>query len=62
MFPIFLKILRKGDNGFFLMVEAGRIDHAHHEVMAQRALSETIAMDDAVKAVMDTLGVNILSY
>jgi len=29
-------MLKKGDNGFFLMVEAGRIDHAHHDVQAQR--------------------------
>lgn len=37
-----------GDDGFFLMVEAGRIDHAHHASNAYRALTDTIAMADAV--------------
>ena len=30
------------------MVEAGRIDHGHHEGSAYRALVETVAMADAV--------------
>ncbi|TYT26774.1 alkaline phosphatase [Luteimonas viscosa] len=38
-----------GDKGFFLMVEAGRIDHAHHAGNASRALSDTIALSDAVR-------------
>lgn len=41
------------DKGFFLMVEGGRIDHAHHAGNAYRALTDTIAMDDAVKAAME---------
>ena len=40
-----VEMLRKGDNGFFLMVEGGRVDHAHHDVQAVRALSETVALD-----------------
>ena len=31
-----IEILKKGDNGFFLMVEGGRIDHAHHDTLANR--------------------------
>ncbi len=34
--------------GFFLMVEAGRIDHAHHFGNAYRALTDTVALSDAV--------------
>ncbi|MDI1253922.1 alkaline phosphatase [Thermomonas sp.] len=36
-------------NGFVLMVEGGRIDHAHHAGNAFRALDETIALSDAVR-------------
>lgn len=41
------------DKGFFLMVEGGRIDHAHHAGNAYRALTDTIAMDEAVKAALE---------
>ena len=34
------------------MVEAGRIDHAHHDGNAYRALLDTVALSDAVRAVM----------
>ncbi|XP_059081401.1 alkaline phosphatase 4-like isoform X2 [Tigriopus californicus] len=51
-----LKILQKNEGqGLFLMVEGGRIDHAHHNVWARRALSETAAMDKAVEAVLEVL-------
>ena len=47
--------------GYFLMVEAGRIDHAHHQTNAFRALSETqelsraVALADAMTNDSDTL-------
>lgn len=40
-------------NGYVLMVEGGRIDHGHHDGHAGWALSETVAMDDAVRAALD---------
>jgi alkaline phosphatase len=40
----------RGSNGYFLMVEAGRIDHAHHEGNAYRALTDTQALDEAIGA------------
>jgi len=43
----------KSTNGFFLMVEAGRIDHAHHEGTAVRSLSETLEMDRTVQRILD---------
>ena len=44
---------KAGETGFFLMVEAGRIDHAHHTGRAVRSLNELLAMDEAVQAVLD---------
>ncbi|MGC3964013.1 MAG: alkaline phosphatase [Rhodocyclaceae bacterium] len=38
--------------GFFLMVEGGRIDHALHATNARRALQDTVAFDDAIKAAL----------
>jgi len=36
--------------GYVLLVEGGRIDHAHHYGNAYRALTDTIALSDAVRA------------
>jgi alkaline phosphatase len=36
--------------GYFLMVEGGRIDHALHETTAKKALQDTVAFDNAIKA------------
>lgn len=40
--------LRGNPQGFVLLVEGGRIDHAHHSGNAYRALTDTIAMSEAV--------------
>lgn len=48
-----IDILSKNSNGYFLMVEGGRIDHALHGTNAKRALADTIAFDDAIKAALD---------
>jgi len=40
----------KRDGGYFLMVESGRIDHAHHEGNAIRALHDTQELDRAIGA------------
>lgn len=39
---------RGSKKGYFLMVEAGRIDHAHHEGNAFRALTDTEELDRAI--------------
>src|SRR5205085_580566 len=44
-----IDVLSKSDQGFFLMVEGGRIDHAHHAGNARRALEDAIALSEAVK-------------
>lgn len=48
-----MDLLSQNPNGYFLMVEGGRIDHALHGTNAKRALVDTIAFDDAVKAALD---------
>ncbi|MGL4605095.1 MAG: alkaline phosphatase [Iodobacter sp.] len=45
-----LQGLKKNSKGMFLMVEGGRIDHALHETTAKKALQDTVAFDDAIKA------------
>ena len=44
-----LRTLQARDKGFVLVVEGGRIDHAHHDGNARRALEETIALSEAVR-------------
>lgn len=45
-----LDLLKRNRKGFFLVVESGRIDHAHHYNNAFRALDETVVLSDAVRA------------
>lgn len=50
-----IDVLSTNPNGFFLMVEGGRIDHALHGTNAKRALVDTIAFDNAIKAAIDKI-------
>jgi alkaline phosphatase len=43
----------KNPKGYFLMVEGGRIDHALHSTIAQKALQDTVAFDNAIRAAID---------
>jgi len=45
-----IEVLSRNTRGYYLMVEGGRIDHAHHAGNAYRALTDTIAFSDAVRA------------
>ena len=47
-----IRMLSRDPDGFFLMVEGGRIDHAHHAGNAYHALHDTLAMADAVAVAM----------
>lgn len=51
-----LDVLSRNREGYFLMVEGGRIDHAHHAGNAYRALDETIAFADAVRTAQAIAG------
>lgn len=50
MTKLAIAVLERDPDGFFLMVEGGRIDHGHHAGNAYRALTDTIAFADAVAA------------
>ena len=47
-----IDLLAGNDKGYFLMVEGGRIDHAHHGANAYRALTDTIEFAEAVSAAL----------
>lgn len=44
-----IKMLKKEKNGYFLFVEGARIDMAHHETKARKALEETEEFANAVQ-------------
>lgn len=48
-----IDLLANNKKGYFLMVEAGRIDHASHAGNAYRTLKDTVALSDAVKLAME---------
>lgn len=45
--------LSRNPQGYVLLVEGGRIDHAHHEGNAFRALTDTAALSRAVQAAVE---------
>ncbi len=51
-------ILSNNKKGYFLMVEGGRIDHSHHDGSAFRALTETIELSNAVRAVANKVNLD----
>ncbi|MCL1881959.1 MAG: alkaline phosphatase [Oscillospiraceae bacterium] len=46
-------LTENNDDGFFLMVEAGKIDHTAHENDAKATIYETIAMIEAIDVALD---------
>ncbi|XP_053612177.1 membrane-bound alkaline phosphatase-like isoform X1 [Plodia interpunctella] len=49
MTEIAIKMLSRNEKGFFLFVEGGRIDHAHHDNYVHIALDETLQFEKAVE-------------
>lgn len=47
-----IDILSQNSKGYFLMIEAGRIDQAHHNGNAFRALTDTIDLSNAVRTAL----------
>ncbi len=48
-----IDLLSRNEKGYFLMVEGGRIDHAHQRANAYRALTDTIEFAEAVRAALE---------
>ncbi|MEZ5653130.1 MAG: alkaline phosphatase [Burkholderiaceae bacterium] len=48
-----IDVLAKNEKGYFMMVEAGRIDHGHHAGSAYSALTDTIELARAVQTAVD---------
>lgn len=52
-----IDILSKNEDGYFLFVESGRIDHGHHETRAKYAVDETLELSKAVQATLDKVDI-----
>lgn len=52
-----IALLAHNPNGFFLMVEGGKIDHALHDSNVKNALVETIQFDAAIQTAIDRMRV-----
>ena len=50
-----IELLSKNPNGFFLMVEGGKIDHALHDSNAKNALEEVVDFDNAIQTALDRM-------
>jgi alkaline phosphatase len=48
-----IDMLSEDPDGFLLMVEGGRVDHASHESNAYRTLTDAVALNEAVKTALD---------
>ena len=53
-----IDVLDNNEKGFFLTVESGRIDHAHHAGNAYNALNDTIELSKAVQVAMDKTSID----
>lgn len=51
-----IRILQRSPKGFFLMVEAGRIDHGHHAGSAIKALHDAVELSRAVAKAVSLVG------
>lgn len=48
MTELAIEMLSQNDDGYYLMVESGRVDHGHHGNNAYRALTDAVAFHEAV--------------
>jgi alkaline phosphatase len=53
MTAVAISILERNAGGYFLTIEGGRIDHAHHAGNARRALRDTVEFSNAVRMALE---------
>ena len=53
-----IDILSENEEGYFLFVEGGRIDHGHHKNEAKYAIDETAEFSKAIEAAMKKVNIN----
>ncbi|MGE0797094.1 MAG: alkaline phosphatase [Lautropia sp.] len=53
-----IHLLSRAEQGYFLLVEGGRIDHALHGTNAKRALEDTLAFDAAIAVALSKVDLN----
>ena len=53
-----IDILAKNPEGYLLLVEGGRIDHGSHNGNAYRTLSDAVALNEAVKTIVDRVNLD----
>ena len=53
-----IDILSKNPEGYVLMIEGGRIDHGSHAGNAFRTLTDAVALNEAVKTVLQKVDLN----
>ena len=53
-----IDVLSRNKDGYFLMVESGRVDHAHHATNAYRALTDAQEFSRAVQAAVETVNLD----
>ncbi|CAF0976264.1 unnamed protein product [Brachionus calyciflorus] len=50
-----IDLLKQNKNGYFLLVEGGRIDHGHHNNQAHKAIGDFVAFDEAIGHALKTV-------
>ena len=52
-----IRALQTDENGFFLSIEAGRVDHANHAGNLYRVLADGVAFNDAIRKALELTNV-----
>jgi alkaline phosphatase len=53
-----IDVLSSDDDGYFLLVEGGRIDHGHHAAKARLAIGETVEFHHAVRTALERVNLD----